>query len=52
MTTIALGGAWLAKKHESPGWGPHPGSPNGFGHGWTNRALAVRHAALAMIVGG
>lgn len=45
----ALGAAWLSKKHESPGWNPHPGSSNGYGHGWTNRCNAATAAALAMV---
>lgn len=48
---IALGAAWLAKKHESPGWLPHPGSVNGYGHGWTNRAIKARDRALQMVGG-
>lgn len=46
---VAIGAAWLSKKHESPGWNPHPGSANGYGHGWTNRRNAADAAALAMV---
>lgn len=39
---VALGAAWLSKKHESSGW---PQS----GHGWTNRANRVTQDAAAML---
>lgn len=40
----AIGAAWIAKKHESPGWAKS-------GHGWNNRMMRVRGDALAMIEG-
>jgi len=47
---IALSAAWIAVKHQSPNWGPHPPiTKNGFGHGWSNRNNAQRDAALALI---
>jgi len=47
---IALSAAWIAVKHQSPNWGPHPPiTKSGFGHGWSNRNNAQRDAALALI---
>lgn len=44
-----LGAAWLAKKHEAPGWYTSPNAPKGFGHGWTNRRVATDQLAVSMI---
>jgi lysozyme family protein len=44
VLVVALGAAWLSKKHESPGWAKS-------GHGWTNRANRVNGDAIRMIEG-
>lgn len=45
----ALSAAWIMKKHESPGWLPHTGSANGYGHGWSNRNARATASAVSMI---
>lgn len=51
ITIHSLTAAWLAKKFQSPHWGPSSVTKNGYGHGWTNRALRVREDALKMMRG-
>lgn len=46
---MALSAAWLAKKHESPNWGPGPATSRGYGHGWTNRNISATAMALSMV---
>lgn len=46
---LALSAAWLAKKHESPNWGPSPQTKIGYGHGWWNRDQRAFHHALDML---
>lgn len=44
-----LSAAWIAKKAESPNWGPSPVTKSGYGHGWTNRNVAATQAALLLV---
>lgn len=46
---LALSAAWLAKKHESPNWGPSPQTKTGYGHGWWNRDQRAFKRALGML---
>lgn len=46
---IALSAAWIAVKHQSPNWGPSPITKTGYGHGWSNRNIDQKQAALALV---
>lgn len=46
---LAISAAWLAKKHESPNWGPSPLTRTGYGHGWWNRDQRAIKRALDML---
>lgn len=46
---FSLSAAWIAKKAESPNWGPSPVTKTGYGHGWTNRNVAATAAALKLV---
>lgn len=48
----ALSAAWIAKKHESPNWGPSPITKTGYGHGWSNRNARATARALSLITQG
>lgn len=45
---LALSAAWIAKKHESPNWGPSPQTKTGYGHGWSNRNVRATQRALVI----
>lgn len=47
---LSLSAAWIAKKHESPSWGPSSVTKNGYGHGWSNRNIAATRRAIAMVM--
>lgn len=47
---LALSAAWIAKKHESPNWGPSPQTKNGYGHGWSNRNIEATRRAIGMLL--
>jgi lysozyme family protein len=49
VTILSLSAAWIAKKHESPNWGPSAVTPRGFGHGWSNRNIRATARAIAMV---
>lgn len=46
---LSLSAAWIAKKHESPNWGPSPQTKTGYGHGWSNRNVAATRRAMLMV---
>lgn len=46
---LSLSAAWIAKKHESPNWGPSPQTKTGYGHGWSNRNVAATRRAGKML---
>lgn len=45
---LALSTGWIAIKHTSPNWNPTIEAPSGFGHGWSNRSIAVTSQCLSL----